>query len=537
MIISVVSVGVTSYIQAKETNLNTMKDRMVREVQLMGYIAENLHFLYVSDMDYFMQQLNSNVRTQKEALEADGMDSEYFFVKGENYTPFTVSSNSLPEIPEEIIKKIASENSAQFIDTINGKEVTITYSQMDEIDGKYVLLVPNQSFMGPINQMATLSLGITVVSIIVSAILIIFIVRALIKPLGVLRNAMREVRNGNLTQTNEIKTTIPEFISLHKSYDAMMNHMKSMIHEIKNSTVALNQTGQELKNSSESTIQSSQDLIDAIRVVKDGAEQTANSTENSIFSTLTMKENVENIIHHMETVLESSNKMGSSSKLGEQTIFELIHTVQSFETDFEQLSQTIKHLNDHSVSISKLVGLIQGIAEQTKLLSLNASIEAARAGDAGRGFSVVANEVGKLAEQSSQAAKEITESISNMERITTSATTEFESIHNKTSSTMDHAHESKQTFNSLMDGITEVSTYLTEMHDLLERLKEVLPVIDIASNEVASVSQETLASTEEMLASSEQQHDQTKETHEIGLKLTELSKSLSKVTDQFTVQK
>src|SRR5690606_5873550 len=103
-----------------------------------------------------------------------------------------------------------------------------------------------------------------------------------------------------------------------------------------------------------------------------------------------------------------------------------------------------------------------------------------------RGFSVVANEVGKLAEQSSQAAKEITESITNMERITTDATTEFESIHKKTSSTINHAEDSKQTFSLLMDGISEVTTYLTEMHELLGKLKEVLPEIDIASNEVAS---------------------------------------------------
>src|SRR5690606_7117538 len=76
MVLSVVSVGLSSYIQAKEMTLNTMKDRMIRVVQPMGYIAENLHFVNVSDEEYFMQELNSNIRTQKQALENDGMDAE-----------------------------------------------------------------------------------------------------------------------------------------------------------------------------------------------------------------------------------------------------------------------------------------------------------------------------------------------------------------------------------------------------------------------------------------------------------------------------
>ena len=534
--LSVTAVGVTSYIQAKQMTITTIEDRLVREAQLIGYIAENLHFLYVSDEDYFMQQLNSNIRTQQSQLETDGMESDFFYIADNSVTPFPVSADSLPNIPDSLVQTITESQDGQLQRVIDGETYTITFQQMDEINGTYVLLVPTQSFMAPVNSMGFVSILITATSIILSTILIILFVRTLTKPLSVLRDTMREVRNGNLQNSVAMKTTIPEFVSLHRSYDSMINQMTTMFNELKKTAVELLRTGKTLEHSSDDALQYSHDLTESINVVKLGAEQTANSSESSVASFITMKNKTEDIITNMAIVFSNSKRMGNTAITGEKHISRLINTTQAFENDFEHLTKTIQQVNEYSMSISNSVGLIQGIAEQTKLLALNATIEAARAGESGKGFSVVANEVGKLAEQSSATAAKITQSISNMGNITSNATEEFEQMLNKIGLNITTANDAKLSLDNLMKEIAKVGTKLQDMNVELESLKNEIPALEYAADEFASVSQETLASAEEMRVKSEQQYEQMQRTHEVGLTISGLSKSLERVTTQFEIE-
>lgn len=530
---SVVTAGYSSYYQAKDIALDSNTQRLEREVQLMGYIAENLHFLYVSDPDYFEQQLNANIRTQQSQLDRDGVESEFLYINNNEAIAFPVSEGKIPAIPETVIKQISNLKEGQIFENIAGTDYTITFQPMEEIGGIYVLLVPTNSFMAPVQQMGMTNIIIAIVSIAVSALLIILFVKTLTKPLTVLRNTMREVRNGNIQKTPSMKTTIPEYISLTKSYDAMIQHLQTLLQQMKQTTDKLDATGTELTKASESTLQSGKDLMDSIEVVKNGAEQTAASSEQSVHHYLALKEKTAVMFHDMETIFASSEKMIGSAQNGDQKIRELISTFHSFKADFDHLAKVVQQTNDYSKSISKLVNVIQGIAEQTKLLALNASIEAARAGESGKGFTVVALEVRKLAEQSGTAAKEITDSISEMERITYKATAEFERLMKKSNGNIETANMAKLSFDELMKGIAEVNGELNQIKKHLHQVRELIPVLEKTSEEFSSTSQETLASTEEMLASSEQQYIQTKNTYEIGLNLTDIAKTLAKLTNKF----
>jgi methyl-accepting chemotaxis protein len=500
---------------------------------MMGYIAENLKFLYVSDSAYFEQQLDINIRNQQTQLKEDGIDTEFFYVRNGEVTPFQVSSDTLPEIPEQVAKRISEAENGQFEYTLGSDSYIFSFQEMDEMDGTYVLISPEDSFMGPIENMGISTAGIIAVSILVSTLFIILFVQRLTRPLIELRETMRHVREGDLTEPEQPATKVPEVVSLHKSYQAMLSQMRGVLDELKITTDELNQKGKQLENSSEDAVQSSKDVIETINIVKDGAETSASTAETSIHAFIDMKEKIERMMNRMEEVFHSSGKMDQSAKVGETSIADLISTIRTFEKDFTELTETIHQVNNHSSAINKLVDLINGIAEQTKLLALNASIEAARAGEAGKGFSVVADEVGKLAEQSSSATKEITDMIQKMQAITEEATNEFGSISNKLSANIDVANHSKSAFDNLLEEINAVSYNLQGIQNELISVEQVIPKLEESTENFASVSQETLASAEEMLSSSQEQYKGTERTAGIGRELIALSTALEHITKQF----
>lgn len=533
LVLSTNVVGISSYIKAKDMTIHTIENRLVREAEIMGYIANNLKFLYVSDDDYFMQQLEINVRAQHKQLTEDGISSHFYYLENSHYTPFQISKESNILLSNSLIEKIKQKHNGVFHDKIDGVQYTIAIQEMAEINGIYMLLVPTKSYMGAVNEMALFTVTVIIASLIVSTILIILFVRSLTKPLTILRNTMRKVREGNLNHSIAIKTTLPEIISLHVSYNSMIEQMRIMLNELSTTTTELDTTGEDLKTSSEDALSYSRKLVEAITIVKKGAEETASNSETSAYSFRAMKQRVEEMMNKMELVYRSSEDMNNSAQCGDENISELIKTIDSFEKDFDHMTTTIQQVKNNSSSIANLVGLIQGIAEQTKLLALNATIEAARAGESGKGFAVVANEVRKLAEQSTSATEEIIQSISKMEDATILATQEFNQVLTKIKTNLATAKESKVSFDQLMKEIESVSGKIIGVQQNLQDLKLTLPELEQATNSFASVSQETLASAEEMLETSDKQISQMENTHQTGLKLTNNSKSLFNLTKKF----
>lgn len=535
LIASVTIVGISSYIKAKDTTIETIENRISRESEVMTYVAKNLKFLYVSDDSYFMQQLEISIRDQQRQLETDGIQSHLYYYANGEINAFKVSNHSKISFTDAFKEKIAKEEKGVFHHTIKEEDYTISVINMPEVNGKYLLIVPTASYLGPVNEMAQFMIAVIVVSLVISIILLILFVRSVTKPLTELRNVMTEVREGNLKKKALINTTIPELQSLKVSFNMMIEQMSNVINEINETTTELETTGEKLSLSSEEALSYSRQLITAINVVKHGAEQTASSSDSSVNGFHSMKQKIQILISGMDMVFQSSEDMNISAKRGEKNNTYLINTINSFERDFEHMTSTIQEVKEHSSSITNLVGLIKGVADQTKLLSLNATIEAARAGEAGKGFAVVANEVRKLAEQSSSATVDISKSISEMEDVTIRATNEFDEMLLKIRRYLETANDSKASFDELMKEIDTVSKKLQGMQGELQKLKLVLPDLEEQTLSFASISQETLASTEEMLSTSNDQIQQMESTHEIGLQLKGLSNSLSGISKQFNV--
>ncbi|MBB4073552.1 methyl-accepting chemotaxis protein [Anoxybacillus voinovskiensis] len=529
-------VGFVSYQKAKETTLHIIENRLEREANMMYEIAQNLMYMYVGNEDKFLAKINGSVRKQQAELMQDGLQADFFLIVDHDVQPFKTSEQANIHFPQKLVESIRKTKQGVIHYSLNSVDYTIAYKEIQELKGIYVLVVPTISYMETIEQLGRFTVATVAISALLSSLFVITFVKSLTNPLMQLRNWMKKVEQGDLRSQLDIKTTAPEIRSLVDGFNQMLSNMKKMIAEINTTTVRLSQTGEELKDSSEHVLHGGKELIAAINIVKQGAEETALSSDESVQTFERMKEQITVVLQNMEQISTSSAEMNRSAKIGENNMNELVEAITSISKTFAKTKETVIGVKEHADDITNVVDVIKQIAEQTKLLALNATIEAARAGESGRGFAVVAGEIRKLAEQSAKATEEIAQSIQAMEQVSDKAADAFTNMSTEIASYLTNASRSKQSIEQLMNEISRVSAHLVHMKEGLEKLHETLPQMEQSALEFASVSQETLASAKQMLHSSEEQTAQMKKMYRTGLKLTDLSKSLEKLTTSFQVE-
>ncbi|ASS92480.1 hypothetical protein AP3564_18220 [Aeribacillus pallidus] len=534
LISSITVVGYTAYQKASETTFNLIEDRLKREVYMTEIAASNLLYAYVNSSDDFFERFDKEVvQRQSSQLIQDGLNADFFFVRNEKATPFSVSVKTKTQIPAAIVKEITRKNSGIIHKSFNGQDYTLAFKEMQELKGIFLLAVPTESYIKPVHELAYNTIWIGIISVLFMMGILFLAVRSMTKPLTILREKMRKMREGDIQLDLNINTNLPEILSLIKSFKQLAGYLGMMIQRINTTTENLFSTGRKLKHSSDDVLTLHTNLVEAIEMVKNGAKQTASSSEESAKVFHSMKNTVQTVLERIERLFSSVQGMNRSANTGEQNMRQMIESLNRFEKECKTMSKTIQSVRDHSTAIEKVVEMIYAISEKTKLLSLNATIEAARAGEEGKGFAIVAEEVRKLAEQSSKATEDIAQSVKMMDDISQSAYQQFKLILELVQNHLEVAGKSRLSFDQLVDEIGKVNEILSETRHSLHTLDDWLPKMEQSAENFLSVSQETFASAEQMQSVAKVQMEQIRETHAIGLTLMELSESLKSTTNKF----
>jgi len=278
-------------------------------------------------------------------------------------------------------------------------------------------------------------------------------------------------------------------------------------------------------------------VAESVQQVSDGTVRQTRTTSETAKAMNEMAIGVSRIAEAASEVAFVAVRASENALLGDQQLTETVKQMDSIKKSQDLSAGVVRRLEEHSAQISKIIDAIMDIASQTKLLALNANIEAARAGEYGRGFTVVAQEVGKLAEETTTSGKSISQLLGEIRGLVNENVEAMKSMQLETNSGLESIHRSKDTIDLILEDIKIVSGQIqdvsatseemsAEMQEVTSSIAEVAHISELNSNEAETMA----AATEEQLASMEQIEHSAKELKQMSAQLQEdLSKFILQV--------
>jgi len=332
--------------------------------------------------------------------------------------------------------------------------------------------------------------------------------RLIARPIGNLAERLQDIAEGegDLSMTLEV-TGNDEIGQVGRSFNQFTGKMREAISQVQN---AVNH----LAGSSSRLQQVTASNIDRIQAQQRDTSQVANSMQM-------MAQNMDSIAASAENALQNANQTNEQANSGQSQVSETRHSIQSLANQVEEASQAITQLAAESDAIGGVLDVIGGIAEQTNLLALNAAIEAARAGEQGRGFAVVADEVRTLASRTQQSTAEIQAMIERLQAGAKKAALVMDSSQASAQTTVEKGGATSATFGDIVESAASIQSMNQQIAASVEEQRA---NTDEASRSIANISQ---AGDEIVNGSSE--------ISEASHSLAALSQQLQGIVQQFKI--
>lgn len=369
-----------------------------------------------------------------------------------------------------------------------------------------------------------INLIIIAISITVGIIFMLFMIKSVVNPINRLKQSAIKISEGDLTEfiDNHSKDEIGQ---LGEAFIAMKVNLKKLIRNVDQSSQHVQTSAHGLSANAEQNIAASEQVTEAMQQVTVSTEKQTTSIDQNAVSIEEIAKGVVEIADSSMQVSDLSSRAIQLADEGGQAVEQTVNQMVSIHESVTQSDTMIKSLYDRTKEIGSILEIISAISEQTNLLALNAAIEAARAGEHGKGFAVVADEVRKLAEQSHQSAEQISALITGIQHETaksvqtmmkTSADVQdglqlTEDTSKKFASIIKRLHEIAPKMEDISASAQEMSAVVEEVSATAIELTDHAKINAAASEEVAASTEQTLSSMQEMAVASKELLDMADE--------------------------
>ena len=353
------------------------------------------------------------------------------------------------------------------------------------------------------------------------------------KPLKVVSTRMREVAEGNLSQSDIEMNRKDEVGELVNSVNLMSNQMQTILKSIHKVSEQVAGNSEELAQSAVEVNAGTTQIAQSMQELSDGIESQAVRANDLADTVQSFKEDVKHMSVTGDTMLDNTNKMQSMTTNGMELMQSSYDQMLTINTIMEQSVSKVENLKLKSDEINTLVVVIRDIANQTNLLALNAAIEAARAGEHGKGFAVVADEVRKLAEQVQLSIKDIASIVDSIQSETNNVTTSLEQGYDEVQKGTVKIQETNNTFETLIEAINVVSTNMGSISHVIEDFEKNTDQIHETIQEVAALSEEASMAVHETTSTIQQTASTVEEIARSNEDLASTAEKLNREINHF----
>lgn len=376
---------------------------------------------------------------------------------------------------------------------------------------------------------------IGVLSVIVGLAISIFISRLIARPVINISDAMNHVASGDLSIEPIKAKNRDEIGTLVQSFNKMTEDLRNVIRNISDSSSQVASSSEQLSASSEQSTSAAEQVARISQETAAGATQALSQFQEVTASIQELASGMEQIANSSTEMLESTETAANLTQKGTESVQSIVNQMNEIVRSVDQTTLLINSLGERSKEITGIVSLITNIADQTNLLALNAAIEAARAGEHGKGFAVVADEVRKLAEESKHSADKITEMITFIQKETEQAVTSMQAGNKQIEEGLSHTSYAQTAFSEITSSINEVTSKVQEVSASVEETNALSEQIALAISKVEEIAQQSYHNSQESSGASEEQLATMEEVSSSAQSLSVLAEDLQKIVAKFNV--